>query len=515
VTAERISTRRERPGARSWLDAGLAALLIVGTALHCWFLPRAIGTSDEGLFLYEAKRVAEGAVLYRDVFELVTPLSTFLMAALFRAFRADIATARGADALIHGLIVAAVFGIARRLGVRRGIAVAAALLHPAWFRPIWDVSSPHWLSTLFGLGLLAELIRVPARPLLAGVWAGLIIAVQQQRGMPLALAAAAVVVLDHWTAVGVSAPARLARRLTGFCCGIALVILPMGAYVLWTAGARNVFEALVVHPLFNYRRQTRGVSWGANLTPWAKPYTVLALLRWLPVLIPVEMARAAVEFRRGHARWRQSAVLAGYAVAVAASILYLPDVIHIGFVAPVFAILLADQLEGVLDACRSRPAATLLGAGIAVAVVCLNVAQLRRVTAGKWRDYPVAYESAFGRVDFATPAEVALRERVRAALADVPGRRLFIYPGAASIYLEVGAVNPTPFQLMTPAYSRPEHFATVVEILDRERTPYVLRTVVFGGDPLQSYLEREYEQEPPQGPAPPLLRRRGSAATGP
>src|SRR5262249_20748504 len=141
-------------------------------------------------------RVLEGAVLYRDVFELVTPGSTFVMAALFRVFGADIATARGADAVTHGLIAATVFGIARRLGVRRTLAVAAALLHPAWFRPPWQVPGPRWLSTLFGLALLAELVRMPApRAGRAGIWAGLAIGVQQQRGVPLAAAAAAALLM--------------------------------------------------------------------------------------------------------------------------------------------------------------------------------------------------------------------------------------------------------------------------------------------------------------------------------
>ena len=60
-----IDDVEERPGGYR-LDIALATLLLAGTAF-CWSLPHALGISDEGLFLYEAKRVAEGAVLYRDI----------------------------------------------------------------------------------------------------------------------------------------------------------------------------------------------------------------------------------------------------------------------------------------------------------------------------------------------------------------------------------------------------------------------------------------------------------------
>ena len=499
-----IDDVEERPGGRR-LDTALATLLLAGTALFCWSLPHALGISDEGLFLYEAKRVAEGAVLYRDIFELITPLSTFLMAALFQLFGASVTTARVTDAVVHGLIVAAVFGIARRLGVRRCIAAAAALLDPAWFRPVWDVSNPHWLSTLFSLALFAELLRPPAaRPVLAGVWAALIIAVQQQRGVPLALAAAALVALDRCAARGL---AGAFRRLGAFAGGGLLVVGPLGAYITWTAGVSNVFEALVIFPLYNYRRQTSGAPWGANPTAWAGRYSNLRMLRALPLLIAPELVRAAVEWGRGLERWRQSLTVAVYGLSVVASILYLPDIVHLAFVAPVFAVMAADLLEIVLRALPGRRTAGVFATATAAVVIALSLGHARRVMAGRWLDYPVAYESAFGRIDVATAEEAAARDRLRALLADVPGRRLLIYPAGAALYLEVGATNPTPFQIMSAVYSRPKDFAQVAEILDREQTPYVIWQAYFGEDPLQEYFKRHYEVVP-GSVAPLLLRRR-------
>src|SRR5262249_28038401 len=102
---------------RARWDVVTGGTLMLLVALYCWLLPHALGTSDEGIFLYEAKRVAEGAVFYRDVFDIITPLSTFVLAGLFAVFGATVTTARVADALVHGAIVAGIFGVARRLGV--------------------------------------------------------------------------------------------------------------------------------------------------------------------------------------------------------------------------------------------------------------------------------------------------------------------------------------------------------------------------------------------------------------
>lgn len=476
-------------------DAALAAVLLSATALYCWWLPHAIGSSDEGIFLYEAKRVAEGAVLYREVFDLITPLSTVAMAALFRIFGATVATARAADAVIHGSIVLAIFAIARRLGVRRSLATAAGLLYPAWLRPIWDVSSPHWLSTLLGLGLLGELLRTPtARPMRTGLWAASIIAVQQQRGLPLAVAAVVVLALDGW---GAQELRGAARRLAGFATGMLLVGVPLGAYVLWTAGVAPVLEALVIYPLRNYGHLAYGIPWGAGTAPWAKRYTLPEVVARLPVLVVPEALRAAVEYRRRRQRWRQSAILVLYALAAVASILYLPDLIHIAFIAPVFLVLVADQLEGIFRILPGWRVASLLRAAAVSGLIAVSVIQLRQVMVGRWRDFPFGYDSPFGRVYFATAAEVALRDQIRRRLDDVPGRRLFVYPGGAAVYLETGATNPTPYQVLVPGYNPPAAFAQVVEILDRERTPYVLWAgFIFEHDPLRGYLQETYGLAP-------------------
>ena len=216
------------------------------------------------------------------------------MAALFQLFGASVTTARVTDAVVHGLIVAAVFGVARRLGVRRCIAAAAALLDPAWFRPVWDVSNTP-LAVDAAQPRPARRTAPPARgaahPGGRVGWPDHRRAAAARR--PWDLAAAALVALDRCAARGL---AGAFRRLGAFAGGGLLVVGPLGAYITWTAGVSNVFEALVIFPLYNYRRQTHGTPWGANPTAWAGRYSYLRMLRALPLLIAPELVRAAVEW---------------------------------------------------------------------------------------------------------------------------------------------------------------------------------------------------------------------------
>ena len=68
-----------------------------------------------------------GDAMYRDIFDLTTPGWQYLIAALFRLFGTTLWVARTAVAVMHGLSSALTFVVCRRLGVRIGLAGAAAL----------------------------------------------------------------------------------------------------------------------------------------------------------------------------------------------------------------------------------------------------------------------------------------------------------------------------------------------------------------------------------------------------
>ena len=89
---------------------GVVGLLLLGvTVVYLAALPHNLGLVDESDFLYEAKRIVDGEVLYRDIFEWVTPLSLYVVAVVYRIFGTDMGAARIAMAVVHGVTVLAIY----------------------------------------------------------------------------------------------------------------------------------------------------------------------------------------------------------------------------------------------------------------------------------------------------------------------------------------------------------------------------------------------------------------------
>ena len=100
----------------------------------------------------------------------------------------------------------------------------------------------------------------------------------------------------------------------------------------------------------------------------------------------------------------------------------------------------------------------------------------------------------------------------------VPSRELFCYPILSSLYLTVGAHNPTRFQFLLPAYSGPAQMEEVIGVLERRQLPYIvaLTRFVAADDPVVAYLRRDYEPMLEAGDVGPVIfRRKASAAPTP
>src|SRR6185295_2372590 len=99
-----------------WRDAALVLTIFIATFAYLACLPRNLAQADEAIQLYEAKRLLEGEVMYRDVFEMTTPGYHFVMALLFWVFGTNIDTARLAMAVLHAVMGILVYGTCRRFG---------------------------------------------------------------------------------------------------------------------------------------------------------------------------------------------------------------------------------------------------------------------------------------------------------------------------------------------------------------------------------------------------------------
>jgi hypothetical protein len=461
-------------------DALLSGLVVLGTVAYLWYLPRDLGHVDEWNFLYEAKRIRDGEVMYRDFFQFVTPGASYAMALLFWVFGTTIDTARLGSATLHGLTGVIMYASCRALNVRRSLALLAPVAYLALCQPAWRYASWHWFATFFMVLVMLVLVSVPwpSRPrwaIVPGLVTGVLIGVQHQKGVVVATGVAVLFVLVHLVGRRRASWRGLAAQLSFFAAGIALVVIPLLATFVVLAGAEPVFDALVRFPLVYYGKNVGRpfqASWGTGPTGFAP--TVLKHLHF--ALLPACL-RCAVGLVRGAdpVRLRALLVLIVSAGSAALSIWYFPDFIHIAFIAAVFLVGTAEALEWALSTLiHPRQWNVAIGWAVAAGLFACFAAHLHGNALLLRRQFSFAHETAFGRVAFAKPWEPAVVDAIRALVNEAPSRELFAYPFLSHLYLTTGAKNPTPFQWFFIGLSPPRHTEQVLEILATRAVPYVV-----------------------------------------
>lgn len=498
------------PARRSGIDGAIALLVFCATVLYLSQLPHNLGGSDEAYFLVEAKRVAGGEVMYRDIFEFIPPGAAYVMAAGFRLAGTSMSTARGVMAILHALAAVLLFATCRRLGVTRALAVVVPLAYVGLCQAPWPYASWHWFSSFLLVLQCWVLCRNEWRDRILGAFvpglvSGASIGVQHQRGLPVAAGVGVVLILLHlagrrfrtdlsWSA--------LAQQLGAYAGGILLVVVPLMLPSLWLAGTDALIEGLIRFPVETYRPTFRTV-WGAvgPLTKEFAPYTFPLVLRYAPVVLVLVGLRLVSDLIGGrHERTvHQQLALLVLSLSAVASIWYYADFIHVAFIAALFFVAIAASLQWALSPLRRWPrVATAVGVLLALACAAPLGAHLQRNHARAWMTYRVPHQTAFGRVDFATKWEPVLIDATRAALAQVPGAELFCYPTLAAPYLTTGGKNPTRYQFFD-ARALPKRYGDeVVALLRQRRVEFLLIAYAYikRDDPIAQLMQAEYEAVP-------------------
>ncbi|MBX3024573.1 hypothetical protein KF840_06660 [bacterium] len=518
ASQETSPARPRRPRGRR-ADAALGLLLFAGTVLYLAAHPLNLGTPDEAHGLLSAMRVLHGEVMYRDVFEPATPGFVLMMAGLFHLFGASLATARLAAALLHGATALLLFLVCRGLGVRRSLAWTCGFASLVVCQPMFPIASYHWLATFLCVLLLALCLRPGAaasRALVLGLCVGLLIAVHQQRGLSMGVGVAAVLIAEPLLAPRDRrgpAGAAARRALVVFAAGVTLIVGPLLAALIATAGFQPVWNALVVVPLVNYR-QSIGCAWGLDIAGGSRS-PVSPYLRYLPatlILTALPLLARSRRQRDGERR-RVLAVLTALCGAAMLSILYYPDSIHLALIAPLFLVAWSDAIEhGLrrLPTAAGRAAAAL----VTVAVLLAGGAELSDNLIALRARYTIPYQSAFGRIDLDRPSPRAWAEISERLDAD-PARALYVYPLANYLHLLLGAHNPVRFAFIAPGYTSPDQLDEIVAVLTARRLPYVVVTpnVARADDPVARFIREHYAPDPTLAPS--LWRRKADGASGP
>jgi hypothetical protein len=496
-----------RSTSSAYLDSLATVVLLTATVAYLSAFPHDLSPIDESIHLYDAKRLLRGAVMYRDVFNFITPGWMYLMALLFWLFGTDIAVARMAIAMIHAYTMVLIYGVCRDLDVRPGLAWPPALAYLVVCQPAWAVASQHWLSTLFvvaALGLCARHLHDRTRwSFLLGVVIGLLALVQQQRA---AITLAGVVlwlVLDLLLdrRYGVRRPIwSLAATLAWMALGIGVTVVPALAILIARAGFYRVWRALVLYPLVDYANGTIPALWGEVIivTAGKASYTFPRLLKVLPLALMPAVLRLAWAVARGRApeEAQRLLLLIVFGVSSVVSILYYPDFIHIAFIAPVFLIALAESAEWVVRSMQAPRLVLRASYVLAAATLLLESAvHLQSNLERKRNGYQISRSTAFGRVDFHSGRDARLYDLMKERMRGTWSRYMFCYPLIADLYLMLDAENPSAVGFLFPGRTGPDLVQEALDALAAKRPPYILFIPEWGGegDPVGSWIKEHYE----------------------
>jgi hypothetical protein len=482
----------------------LTSPLVAGLAF-AYFLayPLAIGRADESHLLYGAKRILGGEVIYKDFFEILTPLSFYLFAGIFRIGGTTLLAARVGMAVIDALGCALLFRLTRQVS-GAAEATLATLVFAGICIPTWPYASPHWISTVLGLLVAAVTLARSwsassrARPLVAGVLAGVAVGVQQQRG---AVLAAWLPLALYLLARPVPRGARgrtFGTQLAWGAGGGAAVLVAVLGHAAWTSSPAAVFDALYGFSAKYYPSDPRGVPWATVLgaTQVWRQSTWIWLL-WISPLFLVGEGLLLLRARRSlDRRGLERACLWLLAALMALSIWYLPDFIHVSFVLPFLLIPGASVVHALWSAPlwdRVPVGRRIASAGVwlaALAVVgqgAANVAYARAIA-------PVRLETSFGTVR-GDPDMARLLEAVRRHLVREPDGRslLYSYPDDAWLYLTLAADDATRYSVLLAHLYPAKKVQEVIGPLRERRPGTVVLFTPFSSDSVGRVVEEEYD----------------------
>lgn len=188
---------------------------------------------EEGMLVYPASLIAQGALPYRDFHLAYAPGSLAFNGALLALFGPDLLVVRLGLLAVKAVVAALLYALGRRVADRPAALLATLPMVVVWGLPVWVFNTPYASHYGMALGLGAALLLAGrptlARAAAAGLLVGVAATVKQTLGAFFAGGMALAVVLGAPPVPFLPAPARLLRGLVWVALA-AVAVLPV-AYV--------------------------------------------------------------------------------------------------------------------------------------------------------------------------------------------------------------------------------------------------------------------------------------------
>ena len=461
------------------------AFLIVFVATYVFYLGRPVNRTDESWMLWLIDRIAHGDVLYRDAYDVSTPLPAWIGAGLVSIAGSQLVVLRGLVAASFALQTVLGLSVVRRCGLRTAGCVLFVVGLFAFGSPLVAYTSSYSsLATLGALGALLTVLvwydrrrddRSAAAALVgAGIACGFAFWSKPNVGV-LAAGAAAVFVV----AVGIRERRRVGRDLAwatvgglGVSVPVMVVLLVTGA---WSAFVDQVFlsKRQYVDVGFSYvsalQDRVDRVFGGAHtdlrsvvqLTIMATPVIVIVVLVW--------------------ACWRNHrnpdlryVALVAFACAGLVSVFPRPGVNHFVDVMP----LTFTATVGVWALAPRRHTVTSRGRWTVFATMAIVAVLGATIVAG---DSVQAYASGRAARDFPHFHAVPIRRQLRVRMDELrkgiwshtDGRVFIAREDAGFLYFQTGARDPLAYDMVERSDFGGGGERTVIRDLVRNRVQYV------------------------------------------
>lgn len=281
-----------------------AAVAVTVTAVLLALHPgirREPGLYDEGNTVYAAWRVAEGQVLYRDLWTIHAPGMPHLLALVFAAFGTTIVVERALKLSLLGLLSALGYACFRRFLSPLAAATSVALALGSRLDPVLvssDTALVALLAALLGTTAALGLGSTSIRLFLAGLLLGLTVWFRHDFGFYATAACTVTVALASWRESRGETTARcVARAIATLWSGVAVPALAMVSYFFARGALVSMVQQMIVFPATTFAsvRELPAPALGAVAD--GLPF---GLLFWLtPPTLLAGAALAVLDLRRG------------------------------------------------------------------------------------------------------------------------------------------------------------------------------------------------------------------------
>lgn len=464
------------------------------------------GDGDQSIFFYDAQRIVNGDVMYRDFFQFTFPATQAFYAGMFTVFGQKFWIV-SATVFVIGLVTTAlIFAISKLVLPESLRLLPAALFVFFGFRWVGFDGSHRMFSPIFILAAVVVLLKFSGIRAMfaAGVLLGAAAGFTQQRGFVALIAVGLFLILDARASGSGYTKAALGSAviLAGFLVTLAVICLPFAI----DAGVGTFVESTLVYPYkyYGYGHPNNWRVYFADLSAAfsiTRPGDVLAVAPTLfhCVAVPLMTVAAGVVLmaRRKDQAWSEiRGITLVIVVALALTLTTTaPNFFRLFQIASICLIASVWLINRIVPAAAAKRLSTVL----TVSLVALGLFQAVRVqtnwTAEKL-DTPAG-----------TLAMLDLKQADRykwLAANTTPGEYFFeVYE--PFVYFPLGLRNPTRFGQIWPSeYTRPEHVAEVVRHLgDMEprlilwdNSYFVPNNERAAGDhtgPLADFVQANYE----------------------